>query len=666
MLMRSHHWLGSYTCPATYDNRKIAANINNYSTTLKRQDSFHSLCLYISVHYSHYPRVIIMKVSVSIDAVPHEFVEALDTLNIARKRIKTFLSRYDIEQFVEKAVSTDASALHYLVDDSSIGSTQVKAISQHLVERIEQKTLLVQLAPGGSGAPNAPSRPAIPGSNRVEGISGLYGPKMKQFIAANRDNQVKYGGIRQDFLENSSTRNSGNVLQQERQARQTNPQTDYVRPDQEVATYYKITIEVAGRNPCGKQQVEISALAKGAGAPPGEQAQTKRAAHHTRDKHRSVIEYRKIPNMPRDITLTIPIKGHGPYIKLALSSGASPSNISTEKKEWDNVLIPIKPLAYVSKNKTQQEADILKPGWLYVFWRGKLWRELEVQKNQALRDVNVEYYRQTANNVFNDTEERAAEGHWLSAVWIPYKLNGEYQTGTNESRIAFSSTQWDWAYISLLETDAAKLQSLSTPLDLSCYSSDQHFNNTTGDMGNIENALFNQNIDAAETGYEVVSARGKQLRSMRDSRVPVAFVPTATDKLMVCLKDKRGKVLRDKSIALDVGSRTITVTTDRNGMVEVPLKEEDSLDGNINVVQNNGVSHQANIQLTQESLAEVSTVKGQQSRLNGQGFNAGIIDGINGRKTETATKRFQKQHGLDVDGICGPKTQQQLKLTSQK
>jgi len=45
-----------------------------------------------------------------------------------------------------------------------------------------------------------------------------------------------------------------------------------------------------------------------------------------------------------------------------------------------------------------------------------------------------------------------------------------------------------------------------------------------------------------------------------------------------------------------------------------------------------------------------------QTRLHGLGFDPGPIDGIRGRRTIRAVKRFQESRGLDADGIAGPAT----------
>jgi hypothetical protein len=49
-----------------------------------------------------------------------------------------------------------------------------------------------------------------------------------------------------------------------------------------------------------------------------------------------------------------------------------------------------------------------------------------------------------------------------------------------------------------------------------------------------------------------------------------------------------------------------------------------------------------------------------QVRLNGLGYDCGTVDGNIGPKTEEATRLFQVDRGLVVDGIPGPATQSYL------
>ena len=49
-------------------------------------------------------------------------------------------------------------------------------------------------------------------------------------------------------------------------------------------------------------------------------------------------------------------------------------------------------------------------------------------------------------------------------------------------------------------------------------------------------------------------------------------------------------------------------------------------------------------------------VRTAQQRLAAHGFDPGAADGVFGRRTEDATKRFQRARGLTADGIIGPLT----------
>lgn len=50
------------------------------------------------------------------------------------------------------------------------------------------------------------------------------------------------------------------------------------------------------------------------------------------------------------------------------------------------------------------------------------------------------------------------------------------------------------------------------------------------------------------------------------------------------------------------------------------------------------------------------TVKSWQALLNVWGYNCGTPDRIFGAKTEEQTKKFQKDYGLEADGIVGKLT----------
>jgi hypothetical protein len=68
-------------------------------------------------------------------------------------------------------------------------------------------------------------------------------------------------------------------------------------------------------------------------------------------------------------------------------------------------------------------------------------------------------------------------------------------------------------------------------------------------------------------------------------------------------------------------------------------------------------------------LDPVTTVPGQVARLNNLGYDAGLVgredraprDEEGQRQFRSAVEEFQCDHGLAVDGKCGPVTQAKLK-----
>ena len=57
-------------------------------------------------------------------------------------------------------------------------------------------------------------------------------------------------------------------------------------------------------------------------------------------------------------------------------------------------------------------------------------------------------------------------------------------------------------------------------------------------------------------------------------------------------------------------------------------------------------------------------VRNIQQRLKNWGYNVGAVDGIYGKKTESAVKKFQRNNGLTADGVAGPRTLEKIGLPS--
>lgn len=94
----------------------------------------------------------------------------------------------------------------------------------------------------------------------------------------------------------------------------------------------------------------------------------------------------------------------------------------------------------------------LRTGWVYVFFQGRLWRELFVvtaeESAPLLRDTDLARFRQAGEE---DRNERAPVGPEVDTVHIPARLLG--QDVYDDVELAFSDSQWSWQHIEALETD---------------------------------------------------------------------------------------------------------------------------------------------------------------------------------------------------------------------
>lgn len=63
------------------------------------------------------------------------------------------------------------------------------------------------------------------------------------------------------------------------------------------------------------------------------------------------------------------------------------------------------------------------------------------------------------------------------------------------------------------------------------------------------------------------------------------------------------------------------------------------------------------------AYAVTADIKEVQTRLKKWGYYTGSVDGINGPKTISAVKKFQKKYGLTQDGVVGPLTAKKMGIT---
>ncbi|EQM13254.1 hypothetical protein D024_1688 [Vibrio parahaemolyticus 3259] len=200
----------------------------------------------------------------------------------------------------------------------------------------------------------------------------------------------------------------------------------------------------------------------------------------TENKHRSLATFKDLDAEGKTLYIKIPCSDQPQPILLKLVEDLQPVDKETQMDEWDNVLVPVRPLAYLDGSNDKAKASDLRGGFLYVFWKGKLWREMAINEKGYYQDVDVEYYRTLEQEEKKkDTPQviqRSASGFAMAHFWAPYKISGEVQQGENGLKIIFSPKQKRFAQIEALESDAGLLEKSSTPLDeLSSYSDAQSF-----------------------------------------------------------------------------------------------------------------------------------------------------------------------------------------------
>ena len=411
---------------------------------------------------------------------------------------------------------------------------------------------------------------------------------------------------------------------------------------------YKHVVEVAGSNHSSKQRLVL----KGEGELPMIQT----ARQDRQGKHRSLVEFKHVENSPRDIALEIPMSG-GPNLQLTLLSDVMPVNKDKQQDCWNSVITPLKPLLFLDEKNDINNSDILPTGWLYLFWRGRCWRELQVHKSNSYRDVDIDWYRGQSNS----GQKREAKGHWLDNIWVPSLLDGTPQVGALGFQLAYSPAQWPMQWIETIENNAGQRKQVCTNLDnLSKYAQQRHFQQCDNAISDIESALLLR----SGSNTQLICPDGKSLRRQRKNNLAAVYLQPAGEIMRLKITNKKGEPWKGKKMAITVGGQVTEHTVNADGIIEVALFGNQTIEGvdawvgNTESSPNPSPSHRIAINIDQ--LDDVSTIKGQQARLNNLEHKAGAEDGLMGRNTRGAIKTFQQQYKLDVDGIAGPITQQKL------
>lgn len=155
-----------------------------------------------------------------------------------------------------------------------------------------------------------------------------------------------------------------------------------------------------------------------------------------------------------DHTLTLTVeKEQGGTLRLPLLDEPHPTRLSAYTQP--NLLFPIYPLAEMPRVEGEAGHALLRPGYVYVFWKGILWRELQTDENGKLRDIDLPHYRELAKSEGSAAvDEREPAGVVLDTLWVPARFQtvGAAQWTIGDVELAWSEEQWSWQYIESLES----------------------------------------------------------------------------------------------------------------------------------------------------------------------------------------------------------------------
>lgn len=278
------------------------------------------------------------------------------------------------------------------------------------------------------------------------------------------------------------------------------------------------------------------------------------------------------------LALVIPKREGSGEIEIPLLEHARTVFERTDGSLQDNTLLAVRPLAEIGRNRPVQQRGVttytglangmLRPGYLYVFFDNRLWRELEVGPDGKLSDVDLMHYREQAEG--GDTpNERASEGEWLDDLLLPAMLQG--QATLHQVRLAYSEIAWSWPYITWLEANPGRLEARTTA------------------VGHAHAVIFDTSGQLSmQTGFPAGRVADQPALRERDLGIELMlqapdaftadFTAPADDELCAKLKalwEQAGEIDRAATLALEceAGDDLLADIRDNPGIVAVSLPD---------------------------------------------------------------------------------------------
>lgn len=135
-------------------------------------------------------------------------------------------------------------------------------------------------------------------------------------------------------------------------------------------------------------------------------------------------------------------------------------------------------------------------------------------------------------------------------------------------------------------------------------------------------------------------------------------------KLRLVLEDIYEKPIANANCELNIDGETFQMTTDGKGKIEKEIPS--TAEGGFLIIKSQETAlNETVLPVKIGHLDPVEEESGQKARLNNLGYFAGPFEGndeaANQQLFLSAIEEFQCDHGLTVDGNCGPRTQAKLK-----
>ncbi|MDP2570627.1 hypothetical protein Q8W40_00425 [Vibrio penaeicida] len=159
------------------------------------------------------------------------------------------------------------------------------------------------------------------------------------------------------------------------------------------------------------------------------------------------------------------VESEGDPIKLPLFNDVSSTPERSDEQDFQVcAFLPFTTLPSFDREKKQQDCIALsRSGYVYLTYRGKFWREIEISTDDngemVYRDVHLYQYREGRDKPFRLKERREVTGKPIKDIWYPSRESGN----VTDVRIAFSEVQWSAARLNYLENDQSELEQRLQP-----------------------------------------------------------------------------------------------------------------------------------------------------------------------------------------------------------